>query len=73
MVLLASGIVDERLVGDWSLLSTVPASVGAWNLKLPKIGLVLTHCWALRNHTGLLDEQMLSGCLLPLSPDGCSV
>ena len=42
----------------------------AWNLKPPGPGLVLTHCWALRNHT--TQVEWLSLCPLRLKELGMS-
>ncbi len=60
MVLLTSGIVDERPPTRGRSLSTAHALAWAWNLRPTDGAEVLAHCWALRDQASRLRPAPLS-------------
>ena len=62
MVVFASGIVDERLPGGGGRPQYCSASLrgvgrGTWPARA--YGVVLAHCWVLRDHMGLVTRDLL--------------
>ena len=55
MVVFASGIVDEGLPRWVVGLSTTSSLLGVWNLVGLLGGVVLAHCWVLRDHAWSSD------------------
>ncbi len=70
MVLLTSGIVDERPPTRGRSLSTAHALAWAWNLRLTDGAEVLAHCWALRDQASRPTSRRPSRASANSAPQG---